>query len=79
MTTDDIRSLILGASALEPPYDIAAGGRLYTVSDATNVWIAGAYPDTLIVAIPKEGVVFVRLDSITAIHAEHQAVASGRK
>jgi hypothetical protein len=79
MNPDELRSLITGGT-LAAPFDIATqSGEVYTVADQTNVFVTGAYPETLIIAIPKEGVVFVRLDSITAVHAEHQAVASGKR
>lgn len=79
MTNEDFRALILGEAALEPPFEIVAGGKTYVVSDSTNVFVTGAYPDVLCIALPKEGMVFVRFDSISAVHAEHQAVASGIK
>ncbi len=60
---------------LSLPYEIVTrGGRAYPVADHANARITPAYPDTLILAIPGKGIVYLGLSSIDAIHNEHEAV-----
>jgi hypothetical protein len=71
---DEVRQLILGRT-LSLPYSIETrGGRTYPVTDHANTFITPAYPDTLIVAVPGQGIVYLGLGSIDAIHNEHEAV-----
>jgi hypothetical protein len=74
MNPDEVRQLILGRT-LSLPYSIETrGGRTYPVTDHANAFITPAYPDTLIVAVPGQGIVYLGLGSIDAIHNEHEAV-----
>lgn len=77
MNTDEIRGLLTGG--LAPPFEIVAGGRSYPVSDPRNIFVPEATPSLAVVAIPGRGLAIVRIAEITAIHAETEAVASGRK
>jgi len=77
MNPEEARRLITGG-ALALPYQIVTrGGRIYRVEDGRNVHIAPAYPDTLMIAVPRQGITLVGLGSIEAIHTEHEAVPSG--
>jgi hypothetical protein len=75
MNPDEVRQLIQ-SRGLSLPYSIVTrGGLSYPVVDHANAFITAAYPDTLIVAIPGRGIVYVGLDAIDAIHNEHEAVS----
>lgn len=76
MNPDEVRQLI-AERTLSLPYEIVTrGGVAYQVVDHANAFITPAYPDTLIIAIPKKGIVYVGLGSIDAIHNEHEAVSA---
>jgi hypothetical protein len=75
MNPDEVRQLILGRT-LSLPYEIVTrGGRTIPVADHANAFITPAYPDTLIVAVPGRGIVYLGLGSIDAIHNEHEVVS----
>jgi hypothetical protein len=76
MNPQEVRQMIAERS-LSLPYEIVTrGGRAYRVADHANAWIPPAYPDTLIVAVPGKGIVYLGLGSIDAIHNEHEAVSA---
>lgn len=75
MNPDETRQLILGRTLSLPYWIFTRGGQTYRVADHTNAFITAAYPDTLILAIPHEGVAYVGIGSIDSIHDEHEAVA----
>jgi hypothetical protein len=70
---EQAREIILNREVSLPYSIVTRGGRTYDVSDHANVFITAAYPDTLIIAIPHGGIVFVGLGSVDAIHFEHEA------
>ena len=39
------------------------------------MWIPEAYPQTLIVAVPRQGISWIGLASIDSVHAEHETEA----
>lgn len=75
MNPDDIRALLTGGD-IAPPFEIhTKGGKSYPVTDARNVWSPEAYPDLLIVAMPRRGIAMVRPGEIASIACEeHEAV-----
>lgn len=74
---DDIRALLTSGD-LQPPFEVhTTGGKSYPVTDARNIWSPDAYPDLLIVAMPRRGIAMVRLGEIASITCEeHEAVAA---
>jgi hypothetical protein len=77
MNTDEIRSLLLGGT-LEPPYTIVAvDGRAYAVTDRRNVFLPGAYPDAVIVAIPGKGIAILRSEMIDCIACAGREFGAG--
>jgi hypothetical protein len=76
MNPEEVRQLIT-QHTLSLPYSILTrGGGSFPVVDHANAWITPAYPDTLILAIPKKGIVYIGLDAIDGIHNEHEAVSA---
>jgi hypothetical protein len=76
MNPQEVRQLITERT-LSLPYSIVTrGGLAYPVTDHANAFITAAYPDTLIVAVPGKGIVYLGLGSIDAIHNEHEAVSA---
>jgi hypothetical protein len=76
MNPKEVRQLITERT-LSLPYEIVTrGGRAYPVADHANASITPAYPDTLIIAIPGKGIVYLGLSAIDAIHNEHEAVSA---
>ena len=65
-----------GADAQPALLDRDQGGLSYPVADHANAFITPAYPETLILAIPGKGIVYLGLGSIDAIHNEHEAVSA---
>lgn len=76
MNPREIRQLIQDRT-LSLPYEIVTrGGQTFRVADHANARITEAYPNTLIVAVPGRGIAYIGLDSIDAIHNEHEAVSA---
>jgi hypothetical protein len=76
MNPDEVRQLI-AERTLSLPYEIMTrGGGTYPVADHANAFITPAYPDTLIIAIPGKGIVYLGLSAIDAIHNEHEVVSA---
>ncbi len=76
MNPQEVRQLITEHTLSLPYSIITRGGRTFPVADHANVWITPAYPETLILAIPGKGIVYLGLSSIDAIHNEHEAVSA---
>jgi hypothetical protein len=76
LNPQEVRQLI-AERTLSLPYSIVTrGGLAYRVADHANAFITPAYPDTLIIAIPGKGIVYLGLSAIAAIHNEHEAVSA---
>ena len=76
MNPQEVRQLITERT-LSLPYSIVTrGGLSYPVADHANAFITPAYPETLILAISRKGIVYLGLGSIDAIHNEHEAVSA---
>jgi hypothetical protein len=72
MNSEDVREIILGRQ-LVPPYSICTrSGKKYRVGSHANVFIPEAYPDTLVVAVPRRGLIWLGLSSIDGLHMEHE-------
>jgi hypothetical protein len=76
MNPQEVRQLIAERSLSLPYSIITRGGRTFLVTDHANAFITPAYPDTLIVAVPGRGIVYLGLSAIDAIHHEHEAVSA---
>jgi hypothetical protein len=56
----------------EPPFTIQTkGGRSYRVENRGQIWIPDAYRDIICLAIPSQGLMFVRFGSIESVQTEH--------
>jgi hypothetical protein len=61
---------------LSLPYVIKTkAGRSYTIDHHSEVFFPKNYPNTLILSLRERGILLLGLDSIEAIHHEHEAVA----
>lgn len=79
MDPEDAREIIT-ARRLDVPYSIVTrGGETYPVVDHANIFIPAAYPNTFVLAIPRQGIAWLGLGSIDAIRAEHEPVADGAR
>jgi hypothetical protein len=76
MNPEQVRELIQNRELTLPYSIITGGGKSYPVTDHANVFITPAYPDTLIIAVPHQGIACVGLGAIDAIHLENEAAAS---
>jgi hypothetical protein len=76
MNPDEVRELILTRTLSLPYAIVTRGGKTYLVNDHANVYIMPAYPDTLIIAVPHQGISCVGLGSVDAIHLEHEAATA---
>jgi hypothetical protein len=73
MSIDQLHDLLV---ASEPPYTIATkGGKTYYVADRSHIWIPDAYKEILCLAIPRQGLMYLRLNSIESVHTEHEVAA----
>jgi hypothetical protein len=75
--SDDFCQMIKGQQLATPYVIMTRGGRSYTISNPKNAYIPPAYPTTVALFIPTEGVIMLDLDAIEAIHYEPEAVAGG--
>jgi hypothetical protein len=72
MDPKEARELIAGRTLSLPYTILTQGGRAYRVAHHTNAWIADAYPETLMLAVPGEGLIRIGLGAIESIQDEHE-------
>jgi hypothetical protein len=77
MSSSEFRDMIEQADF--QPYVIKTkGGRKYPITHRANAFIFEAYPSTVVIAVPGQGLTLLGLDSIESIQLEHDVAALGR-
>ena len=66
----DFKAMMQGGE-LSRPYTIRTrGGKSYEVTEGSDVFIGNAHPETVILSLPKRGIILLGVEAIDSIQHE---------
>jgi hypothetical protein len=78
MIPEDFHDMIEGKEGFQPFVIKTRSGRVYPITDRSNIWIPGLYGNVACVALKGQGITLLDISAIEAVQFEVDVAASGR-